>query len=99
MTCIFIHPALLIALSTSESAWYILASSAGGRFGWQSARRRDKNKTTHDETVITGTTLKAAKIKGLNSSGFWVGSELDKVCVRENLEEHGSILKKYFRFH
>lgn len=57
---------MLIALSTSESGWYILANSAGGRFGWQSARRRHKNKTTRDETqkVTTGTTLKAAKIKG-----------------------------------
>lgn len=56
-----------------------MASSAGGRFGWHSAKRKDKNKITHDETrkVITGTTLKAAKIKGLNWSGFWVGSELD----------------------
>lgn len=35
--CILLYPAKLFALSTSESGWYILASSAGGRFGRQSA--------------------------------------------------------------
>lgn len=35
--CILLYPEKLFALSTSESGWYILASSAGGRFGRHSA--------------------------------------------------------------
>lgn len=68
-----------MALSTSERGWYILAISAGGRFGWHSARGEDVNETANDEMleVTSGTALEAAEIKGYNEScvlaGIWNG--------------------------
>lgn len=40
--CILLYPEKLFALSTSENGWYILASSAGGRFGRHSAAETEK---------------------------------------------------------